>query len=104
LVSGVLTFGNHPLPVPLHGAHNAQILERSPDQGLGDTTSPDGQGGPEGLANQGIKVQGITSERPEAGTDSSSIPASDVPHVYATSLKGQREGVSFTKDNRGGGI
>ena len=33
-----------------------------------------------------------------------SIPASGVPNVNAISLNGQREGVSFTKDSRGGGI
>lgn len=103
LVGGVMAFGQDQLPVRLHGARNADALGGTLS-GRGEDMFPDAAlgamrpGAPEEMEDSG----GPYGQRTLA--DHGSVKSVFVQNENTRSLEGQREGVSFTKDSRGGGI
>lgn len=104
LVGGIMAFGDASLPVPLHGTHNAEMMETTLETRRENRLIANALDNPEGLASNNVHGQPDRLDRAEAGTDASSIPASGVSIVKTQSVQSLREGVSFTKDSRGGGI
>jgi hypothetical protein len=103
LVGGVMAFGEGRLPVPLYGSHNGEPAEEGMDQ-RGHRVALGEEGGPLGLAPPDATNMGDRDLRGEAGAELSSTPADLGRLDHTRSLNGQREGISFTRDNRGGGI
>ena len=83
LVGGVMTFGDECLPVPLFGALNAKSIEGSKCNEDGGGSHASDQGGPRGLADKDVLVQGNRLERIETETDLSSSSASNASSMYA---------------------
>jgi DNA invertase Pin-like site-specific DNA recombinase len=103
LVGGVLTFDDSRLGVPLHGAQNISSSRGALDElNLADPTRH-AQGGPQGLADKDVVVQGDGSERGDGRIDLS-IPGPKLSKPRKRLTESRREVTSFSKVNRGGRI
>ena len=72
LVGGVMTYSQAQLPVPLHGAMNAE-LTGGVIQGHGDDMSPDGNGGAFNSGTHETKSSGGRKERRTMADDASAM-------------------------------
>jgi hypothetical protein len=72
LVGGMITYSQAQLPVPLHGAKNAELPGRV-IQGHGDNMSPDGNGGALYSGAHETKSSGGRKERRTMADDASAM-------------------------------
>jgi hypothetical protein len=113
LQSGVMAFGDGPLPVPLHGRDNVGV----DPSGCGTSPPAPGAEGGQGPMNQsGTPVSGMTAPAPECdvvcgigrgksqsagGGHITPSPAAGGPCEPARPLGSQPEGISLTEVSRG---
>jgi hypothetical protein len=100
LLSGVVTFGNRHLPVPLHGPSNLQVPHEGCPHGGGNEPAP-GVSGP-GVPGPIRKCEEGRGEKEATETSASApIPVASSYELLTRSGLGQTEGISFTMANRG---
>jgi len=92
LVNGIMVFGNNDLPVPIHGKDRVEPADGNGHDGKSANHGENGKGGEQG--------KNAVSENAAAGTGSEPIPAVSGVHFCE---RRPREGISSTKDGRGGG-
>jgi len=100
LLSGVMTFGDRGLPVPLYGSSNRQGLEG--DCNHRAKPDPDAKEPCPEVSEQIMECVDGRGDKETAGTGAMApIPADSSPERVARSGLGQPEGISFTKGSRG---